>query len=232
MRVITANIGRKASVQHTRADFATIKALKGICGYQEIDEADGPPEHDLLKAVLGGSNTLVGMEHHVPISLPKKFDVINSHTVFATSGVPKYSPARFFTVAIVRQKKTLIDRIRGRNHKAFVVINTHYPAGGYHGERPEAAAKQLRTHWDEQFAVHKKLIEKYVDRGYTVFWTGDVNRTTMPKVHPREVRVVTVGIDSVSYVEGNIKVKVIRKGSAKLFSDHNAQYADFKLTYE
>jgi hypothetical protein len=230
MRLITANIGRKASVQHTRADFETIKALGGIVGFQEIDEADVPPEHELLKAVLSGKFNLYGMEHFVPIAVPKDYQVVGTHSVFATGGVAHYSPTRFFTVVTVKTPQGLVDKLLKRDQKIFVVINTHYPAGGYHGDRPAAAKQELKNHWDEQFAKHKELIKHYADKNITVFWTGDVNRTTMPKVHPREKQIVTVGIDSVSYVEGGVKVKVLRTGHAALYSDHNAQYADFKLS--
>jgi hypothetical protein len=231
MRLVTANIGRKASVQHTRADFETIRRLRGITGFQEIDEADAPPEHSLLKAVLSSGYELGGLAHYVPIAVPKRgYKLLRTRDVYATGGVKHWSPTRFFTVATVKSKAKLRDRIKGRTDNVFIVINTHYPAGGYHGERPPEAKKELIKHWDEQFVKHRELVKHYADKGYTVFWTGDVNRTTMPKVHPREVQVVTVGIDSISYVEGNVKVKVKHKGSAKLFSDHNAQYVDFILS--
>lgn len=88
--------------------------------------------------------------------------------------------------------------------------------------------EHLNTH--EQFDKYKELVARHVNKGFTVFWTGDINRTTMPKGHPKEVQVVTVGIDSVSYIEGKVKVKIKKKGHAALYSDHNAQFADFKLS--
>jgi len=230
LRLITANIGRKASVQHTRADFETIRRLKGITGFQEIDEADKPLEHSLLKAVLSSDYFLEGLKSFVPVAIPKGYEVINARVVYGAPGVAHYSPNRYFVVVVIAKKETWLDKKLARQRKAFVVINTHYPAGAYHGDRPAAARRELIDSWDRQFLKHKSIVKHYVDKGYTVFWTGDVNRTVMPKVHPREVQVVTVGIDSVSYVPGGVKVKVIRKGSAQLYSDHNAQYADFELS--
>jgi hypothetical protein len=80
------------------------------------------------------------------------------------------------------------------------------------------------------YLKHRELVKGYADKGITVFWTGDTNRTQMPRVHAREKQVVTVGIDSISYIEGAVKVKALRKNSAPLYSDHNAQYADFQLS--
>ena len=231
MRLVTANIGRKQNVQQTRADFETIRRLKGIVGFQEIDEEPDPaPEHDFLRAVLGNGYSLKAMGTRVPIAVPKEYEVLYAKTVYGCDGVKKWSPPRFLTVVKVKKKETLVDKALRRTQKAFIVINVHYPAGGYHGDRPAAAKKELKNRWDELFVAHKHLIKTYVDKGYTVFWTGDVNRTDMPKVHPREVQVVTIGIDSVSYIEGDIAVKVKRRGHANLYSDHNAQYADFDLT--
>lgn len=230
MRLITVNEGRKQSVQQTRADFETIKRLKGIVGFQEIDEADTANEHALLKGVLGPTNELVGMTHYVPIAVPKRqYKVVASREIFGTGGVAHYSPARFFTVVLVKRKKSLTDTLLNREQKVFVVINTHYPAGAYHGDRPRGAENELQKHWDEQYKKHRELMKDYVDKGFTVFWTGDSNRASMPKTHPREVQVVTAGIDNICYVEGGIKVKVLRKGIHDLHSDHPALYADFEL---
>lgn len=232
MRLVTANIGRKQNIQQTRADFETIRSLGGIVGFQEIDEEPDPaPEHAFLRGVLGPKFNLVGADTRVPVAVPKPYKVLASHTVFGTGGVKVWSPARYFVVAII-ERQGLSDKLKAlfkRNQEAFVVINTHYPAGAYHGTRPPAAKRELKKHWDEQFENHKKLVKKYVDRGYTVFWTGDVNRVDMPRVHPRERQVVTAGIDSISYVEGKVKVKAFGKGSRKLYSDHDALFANFKL---
>lgn len=230
MRIVTANIGRKQSVQHTRADFETVRLLKGITGFQEIDEEPDPaPEHAFMRVVMGDKFTLKGMNTKVPIAVPNKYEVIYGRTVYGSGAVKHWSPVRYFTIVKIKVRPNLLDKALRRTQKSFVVINTHYPAGGYHGDRPPAAKQELRQHWDQQFAIHKALVKHYVDKGYTVFWTGDTNRPDMPKVHPREVRVVTAGIDSMSYIEGDVKVQFKRKGMRDLYSDHPAFYADFEL---
>lgn len=230
LRLITANIGRHQSVQHTRSDFENIRRLGGIVGFQEIDEADAPDEHALLKTVMGRSHTLCGMGHLVPIAVPKSWVVTSCRDEFGADGVAKWSPARFFTVVTVKVPQSLLDKARKRPEKIFAVINCHYPAGAYHGTRPPQAKAELRDRWDEMYKKHRELVKNYADKGITVFWTGDSNRAEMPKTHAREVQVVTAGIDNVCYVEGKVKVKPVFKGARNLYSDHPALWADFKLS--
>lgn len=228
MKLITANIGRGIGHAQVRSDMQKIKneAPRAIIGWQEIDEADEAQEHSILRSIFGRQH-LIGMEHRVPISVPRWFRVTRSRSVFATGGIPHVSPTRWFTEAVIQNR---------RGNKKFVVINGHYPAGAFNN-KIESTQKERKDHWEEMFQVHKARVAHWVDQGYTVFWVGDVNRMDMPKVHHREVRVVTTGIDSISYVigasHGHVKpigVKFRGAGSIKLNSDHDAKWARFKLT--
>lgn len=225
MKLVTANIGRKSSVAGVWSDVRKIRtqAPGAIVGWQEIDEADPANEHEILKKVLAKSNRLIGMRTKVPISLPRnRYRVLEKRVVFAAKGIPGVSPTRWVVETLVQDKRNAAIE--------FVVINVHYPAGAWNSKTHERAERERMSGWQDMFEVHQNRVAYWHKRGITVFWVGDVNRMAMPKVHPNEKQVVTAGIDSISYVEGDVKVKVLHIGTIDLNSDHNAKWVEFKLS--
>lgn len=225
MRLVTANIGRNTSVGRVQDDIRKIHRLapSAIVGFQEIDEADPAEEHKILRNVLAEDNRLVGMATKVPVSVPRgKYNVVRINIIRAAAGIPNISPTRFITEVVLQDKK---------NPKiVFVVLNLHYPAGAWNSKTHERAEAERDEAWASTLAAHKRRVKHWHDKGVTVFWVGDVNRMAMPKVHPKEVQVITAGIDSVSFIEGDVKVKVVRTGTITLFSDHDAKWVDFALS--
>lgn len=225
MKLVTANIGRKSSVAGVWSDVRKIRthAPGAIVGWQEIDEADPAEEHDILKAVLAKSNRLIGMRTKVPISLPRsRYRVIEKRVVFAAKGIPHVSPTRWVVETLVQDKRNAAIE--------FVIINVHYPAGAWNAKTHERAEAERDDAWEDMFRVHKARVKYWHDKGVTVFWVGDTNRMSMPKVHPDERQVVTAGIDSISFIQGDVRVKVLRAGTIELNSDHNAKWVDFSLS--
>lgn len=225
LRLATSNIGRKSSVAGVWKDIRKIrKALpKAVVGWQEIDEADPATEHEIMRNVLAKTNNLVGMRTKVPVSVPRsRYRVKSKRVVYATAGIPHVSPTRWITEVHLEDKQNAAIE--------FVVLNLHYPAGAWNAKRNERAEADRMHGWNEMREVHKERVKYWHDKGVTVFWVGDVNRMAMPKVHPKEVQVVTAGIDSISYIEGDVKVKVITTGHIVLNSDHDARWVEFNLT--
>lgn len=225
MKLATANIGRKSSIAGVWSDVREIrtKVPGAIVGWQEIDEADPAPEHDILKQVLSKSNRLVGMRTKVPISVPRsRYRIKSKRVVYAAKGIPGVSPTRWIVETELEDKRNAAI--------TFVVLNVHYPAGAWNAKTHERAERERDEAWEDMFRVHKGLVNYWHKKGVTVFWVGDTNRMAMPKVHPDERQVFTKGIDSISFIEGNVKVKVVQMGTIELFSDHNGHWVEFQLT--
>ena len=227
MRLVTANIGRKSSIAGVWSDVREIKAKSpgAIVGWQEIDEADPAPEHEILKKVWAKSHRFVGMRTKVPISIPRnRYRVLEKRVVFAAKGIAHVSPTRWVVETLVQDKRNAAI--------TFVIINVHYPAGAWNADTHERAEEARDEAWNDMFRVHKARVKHWHNKGYTVFWVGDVNRMAMPKVHPDERQVVTRGIDSISFIpcDTGVRVKVLHSGIIELFSDHNASWVEFKLT--
>lgn len=220
IKIITANIGRDGmSTARVREDLLKIKKQRGskfIC-FQEIDEADPANEHGLVRSTFK-RNVLAGMNHMEPIVAPWGAKLLHNRTVKACDGIPHITPARFFNVAVFEY----------RNQK-FVIINCHYPAGAYNGHVAPGQHHGVMAAWEEMFKKHQELVNHYLDKGYTVFWTGDVNRIDMPKVHPNERRLWSHRIDSISVIESGFEFKVHDKGSFPLNSDHDGCWVSGEL---
>lgn len=222
MILVTANLGRKATPLGTLNDMRKIKRSlsRPIVGWQEIDEADPGDEHAMLKRVYRNF-IQIGFKGRVPISVPRsKYRVLQRNTIVGSQGIPNVSPRRLLTEVLLQDRDNAAIK--------FVVINVHYPAGAFN-KKIESTQRARENAWDNMFAVHKRRVQYWANKGVTVFWVGDVNRMGMPKVHPRERQVITAGIDSLSFIEGDTRVAFVRQGVVDLNSDHNAKWAEFRL---
>lgn len=225
MKIITANIGRDGmTAARVTEDFYRIKRQFGakFIGFQEIDEADPADEHSLLRHVFKGYK-IAAFRHMEPIVGPRLARIIHQETVKVADGVGGATPDRYLS--------TVVWQYRG---KKFVHINAHFTAFAWNGKNETIASRgftqqQVLQAWTDEAEALKAKIKHYNDLGYTVFWTGDVNRVDMPKMHPRERQLVTSGIDSISVIEGEWKVRVKKKGHFALNSDHDARWVSFDL---
>lgn len=199
------------SAARVREDLLKIKRQPGFkfIGFQEIDEADPADEHAILNQVYRRQKK-VGMRHMDPIVAPVAAKIVSHKVTKATDGIGGVTPTRYITAAVFE--------FRG---KRFAHVNTHYPAFAWNGKN-ESFQKEVMSAWQEQFRAHQDIVDFYVRQGLTTFWTGDVNRVDMPKVHHDERRLWTRGIDSISVVERNFEFRVKDKGAIALNSDHDA----------
>lgn len=222
--VATANEGRGLSNVEVATDFLSIlHVLRAVCrrffvGFQEIDEADTPNEHAILKRIFR-RRQVVHLSGHEPMVLPRSTKLVTSYRIHAAPGIPHVSPARYLNVSVVQMgvfKK-----------RKFAFINTHYVAGAFNN-KVESTQKERVASWEQHFAVHKKEVEDLIAQGISVIWTGDVNRIhpVMPLLVPGERRLRVKGMDIVSVIEAKdgVKFKYLNGGSVKTHSDHDVQY--------
>lgn len=216
--VITANIGRNIGADKVRADMQSIKrnGPLALVGFQEIDEADPANEHKILREVFGDSHELVNYASRVPVAVPKRWNVIRTETVRLSPGVSHVSPPRLATEVWVQTHAGVI-----------VFMNFHLIAGAWN-KKVESTQAIRREYWWRAVDKLKKRIKRHVRAGRTVIWMGDVNRMDMVKLHRKERRLVTQGIDSISAIEGKVKVTEVRTETINLHSDHNARVLRFK----
>lgn len=226
-KLATANIGRNIGAAGVRADMTAIKKLgRVVVGWQEIDEGDPAEEHIILNDVFRRKFRNAGMSTRVPISVHGDFHIKREKVTLAAKGIPHASPVRVITEVMVVAK----SRFWRKRLEPIVFINLHYPAGAFNNKR-EKNQEAREDRWRDTYKKHQERLEYWADkRGFTVFWTGDVNRMDMPKVHKDEKIIDSKGIDDIRVIERSTNVKVLRKGRLRSRSDHDAKYAVIKLS--
>ena len=121
--VVTANLGRGATVEQFEDNVDRIlnqaPGKSVFIGWQEIDEADKPREMSYLKKVLKDSHRLVGVKTHVPIAVPKTFEVKKQFVEKASDGVKGLQPDRYVVRALVHPE--------GKPDRLVNHTNTHFP---------------------------------------------------------------------------------------------------------
>lgn len=131
----------------------------------------------LGKATYGGP-------HEVPISLAgSRWEVLTHDTRCVHPGLARVSPARYLTTVTARKRSS-----------GLVVgfVNCHpvsKPRAGV-----DHAAWRIE-HWD---LYHRALVEavaELADQHLSVVFGGDMNKPTVPQVHPDQVRLVSSGLD-------------------------------------
>lgn len=233
--VVTANIGRDNLGRREAAIIAVRNALamegpadRPLVGWQEIGEGDGDtaekrwigehfgPNYNNLHLGDGG--------HRVPISAPKVYKVLAQRVTPVHGGKAGVSPNRVITEVLLAAADDPALR--------FAFVNTHFVAGAWNGETDPHEAWR-----DEMWGIHfdklRAVMEHWRSRGYPVIWTGDTNRSPMPKLYPvKETRAFAGGIDHIGWVEGTNGVEIRLRNTKVVPMDvdgHDARVAVLQL---
>lgn len=235
--VVTANIGRDHLRERERAvrdvrhavsvDGDTVKPL---VGWQEIGEGDGDrKEAAYIRKHFGSSfrNLFVGdkVAGHVPMSVPRTFNVVDRRVTFAHGGKDGVSPHRVITQAVLE--------LAADPQLRFVFANTHYVAGAWNGKDDPAEAWRVKM-WKRHFRKHRDdVLEHWHGKGYPVIWTGDVNRSPMPLLLPRkEKRAFSRGIDQIAWLPGTNGTQIRLRRTARVpmhVDGHDARVAVMQI---
>lgn len=220
MKIVTVNEGRNIGTAGYLADLHKIKSAfpKAVIGWQEIDEADPANEHGGLADVFNGYH-FVNFKSKEPILVPPGVHILRDHVERISDGVPHVSPPRTLSEVWIRVKGS---------DSPVVILNTHLIAGAWN-KKIEPTQEIRRKYWWESVDKMKERIKFHHDAGRTVFWMGDVNRMDMPKLHKDERRLVSTGIDSISVIVGETKVKKVDEGALPLNSDHDARWVQVEF---
>lgn len=115
---VQANIGRGESPASFLANAKRIKAaFKGhvVWGFDEIDEADRPDEHALLKQVWRSRKyQFCGWETYSPVIVSPRLQVLRSRVTKACDGKAGVTPHRDLVEVIIAPPKKLVDKLLKR----------------------------------------------------------------------------------------------------------------------
>lgn len=134
--------------------------------------------HELAGAA--GKDT-AGGGHEVPISLPTSWELEGVEVVKVHDGRRLVSPARFIVVA-----DAVVDGVR------VALVNCH-PVSKPRRGVPASSWRIAR--WNQYHDRLVELVDQLVAQGFTVIAGGDLNRRTVPTIHPRQRQLVRSGLD-------------------------------------
>lgn len=231
LTVVTANIGRGESPLNCEANLRRIRqAFPGaLIGFQEIDEADGPDEHAILKRVFH-DYTFAGWHTFEPIAVPPGWRIRHERVDKACDGLARATPTRWVVQATVEPDDGSLP--------PFVDENGHYNLPRLDGVGRRGAGQQR---WHDCQTEWTARTGHWHQRGLTVITQRDTNHHgLMPCIHPGEKQLLDpVAIDKVSVVPAPassdlaVHVKVLGGRSANLTIDgHNAEAVELELTKE
>ena len=220
--ILTANFGRGVPASEFEANLdRVIEKTPGVhrfFQFQEIDEANpGVEELRLIKKKFRGTHKLVGTKTHVPIAVPKTFDVLGRSVVVAAEGVDNLSPRRHVVQANVC--------VKGKRDCRAVATNTHFPRD---------AKALLEARRDSDAMLRTRLAKPGRRTNPISVWlTGDLNSQNYDKLAPNEKRLVTARLDYIrAYPAGGVTMKLVKTGSIDLTIDgHNAHWAKVLITW-
>lgn len=214
--VVTANHGRGATQKQFRDNVRRLHdrfdLSRTFFGKQEIDEDDVPEEMDFLRHVFKDTHRFVGVNTHVPILIPKTFDVSKVEIDKASDGVKGLQPDRHVVDVVVfpaglktKRKLRLLNTHIGRNIPEL------------QEERRQSMAC-LREHYDNDLPT---------------IATMDANTENLGPILLGERRLVSARVDYIRGIERrDVQLRIIRRGSVNLVGDgHNAEFADLQITW-
>jgi hypothetical protein len=214
--IVTANLGRKASISEFEDNVMRIKRAtpkRGtFIGWQEIDEDDDPRELRYIKEAFGLTHRMVGTKTHVPISVPRNFEISRRIVEKASDGVKGLQPDRHVVQAVVHPE--------GHPENKVAHTNTHF------GRNIEALKEERRQ---SERVLRKQLGEI----GLPTWLTADLNSENYTHLSNPEFRFVTARLDYIrAYPRGNIRMRLINTGTINLVGDgHNAHWARAQITW-
>lgn len=174
--------------------------------------------HGLAAAV--GKDTFGG-PHEVPVSLPgHTWEVLTHETTEVHPGLARVSPARYLTTVTAR---------KSRGGLVVGFVNCHPVSKPRPGV--DHAAWRI-AHWAAYFDALAATVAELVDQGLSVVFGGDMNKVTVPAVHPRQTRLVSAGLDHLWCVPAagrRVQVRRTQVIPRTILMDHPILRATFTL---
>ncbi|MGC4896099.1 hypothetical protein [Micromonospora sp. DT31] len=234
--VITANIGRDVPRDvRTRAIRRVRHALdrRPLVGWQEIGEGDGDKaERKAIASQFDEGYRNVHMfdeAFRVPISVPTAYNVDRRKIVKVHGAFPEGPRADWITPP--RYISEVILSAKNDPELKFAFLNTHFIAKAFNGEVDSFEDDRLRL-WREHFRTLRSRINRRLEQGYPVIWTGDTNNPNMEKLHDDEERAFANGLDQIRWIEGSSGVEIERVTTSEIplgIDIHEARVAILKL---
>lgn len=201
LQVVTANIGRGVPTAVARRNIALVlrRWPSASIGWQEIDEADGPDEHQLLHEYLKkvarphvdelglrvpsrvDSLRAVGWMTAVPVFVPPGWRILERYIDKTCDGRTGVTPTRVCV-------QVLLEHVATR--RRLVRLNGHYPHG----------APDL---WEQCDAAWQLIAAAWRSTGYASIATRDVNQARRVPLHKTERLLLGAGLDKITFVPGS-----------------------------
>lgn len=229
LTVVTANIGRGEDKAKCEDNLRRIRRTfpGALIGFQEIDEADGPDEHAILRSVFH-DYTFAGWGTFEPIAVPPGWHIRRERVDKACDGLARATPTRWVVQALIVPEDGSLPPL--------VDENGHYnlPRLDGVGRRGDGQRR-----WNDCQSEWTVRTGHWHVRGLTVLTQRDTNHHgVMPKLHADEEQLLDpTAIDKVSVIPAAassdlaVHVKVVGRRSANLNIDgHNAEGVDLELT--
>lgn len=208
--VATANIGRGVRSPEARRNIALVMRRwpAASIGWQEIDEADGPDEHQLLHGYLeklsrvwtdgldersvtlptvpvpAASLRAVGWPTATPLFVPPGWRILERRVEQTCEGRPGLTPHRVCVQVLLEHEATGLRLVRK---------NGHYPRD------------EIEDLWAECDASWQGITQRWRDLGYTQIDTRDVNKARRQPLHKTERLLFGAGLDKITTVPGSLE---------------------------
>lgn len=191
MRISTNNVKKDLPVAKMRRTVQMVKGLRaGLNGFQEI-------ESKAAKAFLRWNFPpltwyALFLTQHIPMFVNKRrFKVLDKAYRKVHDGIARVTPHRGYAWVLLQRRRSKLP--------PFIWINTHMI------NRKANHPELWREHWDalEAFVAYQ------VAKGRSCFITGDLNQTSIEKIHPRARVVAHHHLDYVIFVpaEGGVQLE-------------------------
>lgn len=159
-----------------------------------------------------------GGPHEVPISVPEHWQLDGTESVLIHGGKRKVSPARYATIV----RATI-------NGHRVAFVNCHTVSKPRRGV-PASAWRIAR--WDEYLTRLEAIVASLHESGYTVSFGGDMNKRTVPQVHPAQQVLTESGLDHLWVVPAEgVQIHVLRRRriARTALMDHPILSATFEI---
>lgn len=235
MYIVTSNEKNSLSSRQRRDDVRDIYSAqpqRPIVLWQEIREVT---DHEDIKAMAPGSTYHAFSDIPIPVSVPARYDVLEERyfqtkmwtgKTESSEGLgPVGDQPRWYGVLKLKD-------IAKPASNSFYVINTHFTNGcEWDSESPSVVALTLRPYWMAHWDMLDREIDHLKTEGHTIFWGGDFNRRDVPPFAKYEEIAIGVNkIDKLVVLDRSVVTEFQNSGTILTNSDHNAQWAQWKLT--
>lgn len=214
--VVTANHGRGATREEFRSNVWRLHdrfdLKRTFFGKQEVDEDDKPEEMDFLQYVFKDTHRFVGVHTHVPLLIPKTFNISTVEIDKASDGVKGLQPDRHVVDAVV-----FPAGLKAKRKLRF--LNTHI-------------GRDIPELQDERRESLDCLKDHY-DNELTTIATLDANTEQFSQLEKGEKRLASARVDYIRGIERDgVQLRVLNRGTVNLVGDgHNAEFSNLMITW-